>query len=144
MGRAKILLIVDESDGGASLLEACREAGSPLRVLSVEEALLQARRDPPHVLVVPQAQGEFGLFKDSLSPDISVLLAGPDEKAARGLISGWPAEFFIDYVPRPEEEIGRSRFIHALKMAAEHARLKQERGKIKDPPSGNRAVKGSR
>src|SRR4030042_1039832 len=143
MGRAKILLIVDESDGGASLLEACREAGSPLRVLSVEEALLQARRDPPHLLVLPQAQGEFVLFKDSLSPDISVLLAGPDEKAARGLISGWPSEFFIDSAPRPEEEMGRSRFIHALKMAAEHARLKQEREKIKDALSEIREIKGS-
>jgi diguanylate cyclase (GGDEF)-like protein len=143
MGELKILLLADNAEDGASLLEACREAGSPLRVQSVEEAVLQARRDPPHVLVVAQTQGQFRLFKDSLSPDISVLLTGPDEKAARDLISGWPAEFFIDYVPRPENESDRSRFIHTLKMAAEHARLKQERGKIRDALSEIREIKGS-
>jgi diguanylate cyclase (GGDEF)-like protein len=143
MGEAKILLIADESEGGPSLLEASREIGSPFLVQSVEEALQEARRDPPYVLVVPQAEGEFRLFRDSLSPEISVLLAGPDEKTARILISGWPAEFFVDYVPRPEKESDRSRFVHTLKIAAEHARLKQERGKMKDVLSEIREIKGS-
>jgi diguanylate cyclase (GGDEF)-like protein len=143
MGELKILLLADDSEDGVSLLEACRKAGSPLRVQSIEEAVLQARRDPPHVLVVAQTRGDFRLFKDSLSPNISVLLTGPDEKAARDLISGWPAEFFIDYVPRPEKEFVRNRFIHTLKMAAEHARLKQERGKIRDVLSEIREIKGS-
>jgi diguanylate cyclase (GGDEF)-like protein len=143
MGELKILLIADDSKDGVSLLDVWRDAGSPLRVQTAEEAVLQARRDPPHVLVVDQTLGEFRLFKGSLSPNISVLLMGPDEKAARDLISGWPAEFFIDYVPRPEKVSDRSRFIHSLKMAAEHARLKQERGKFRDVLSEIREIKGS-
>ena len=142
MGELKILLLADDSEDGASLLDTCREVGSPLRVQSVEEALLQVRRDPPHVLIVAHARGGFRLFKGSLSPDIAVLLTGPDEIAARDLISGWPAEFFIDYVPRPETEADRSRFIHTLKMAAEHARLKQDRGRIRDIYSEIREIKG--
>ena len=143
MGEIKILIFADDSKDGADLLDACREAGTPLRAQSVEEAVLEARRDPPHVLVVDQSKGDFRLFKDSLSPKTSVLLTGPDEKAARDLISGWPAGFFIDYVPRPEKESDRGRFIHTLKMAAEHARLKQERGKMRDVLSEIREIKGS-
>ncbi|OGD38064.1 MAG: hypothetical protein A2V45_00060 [Candidatus Aminicenantes bacterium RBG_19FT_COMBO_58_17] len=143
MGEIKILIFADDSKDGADLLDACREAGTPLRAQSVEEAVLEARRDPPHVLVVDQSKGDYRLFKDSLSPMTSVLLTGPDEKAARDLISGWPAGFFIDYVPRPEKESDRGRFIHTLKMAAEHARLKQERGKMRDVLSEIREIKGS-
>ena len=83
MGEIKILIFADDSKDGADLLDACREAGTPLRAQSVEEAVLEARRDPPHVLVVDQSKGDFRLFKDSLSPMTSVLLTGPDEKAAR-------------------------------------------------------------
>jgi diguanylate cyclase (GGDEF)-like protein len=142
MGELKILLLADDSEEGAFLLETCREVGSPLRAQSVEEALLQVRREPPHVLVVDHARGDFRLFKDSLFPKTSVLLTGPDEKAARDLISGWPAELFIDYVPRPKTEADRSRFIHSLKMAAEHARLKQDRGRINDIYTEIREIKG--
>jgi diguanylate cyclase (GGDEF)-like protein len=143
MGKSKILLVADNSKEATSLLDASKEAGSALPVHSIEEALEEARRDPPHVLVIPDTQGEFGLFKDTLSPDISVLLTGPDETAARGLISGWPAEFFIDYVPHPEKEPDRSRFIHTLKMAAGNARLKQEKARIKEVLSEIREIKGS-
>jgi hypothetical protein len=143
MGEPKILLFADDSEDEASLSEACREAGSPLLTHSLEEALLQARREPPHVLVVTQSQGDFRLFKDVLSPDTSVLLVGPDEKAARELIGGWPAGFFIDYVPPPKTESDRGRFRHTLAMAAEHARLRQESGKIRDALSEIQQIKGS-
>jgi diguanylate cyclase (GGDEF)-like protein len=142
MGELKILLLAYDSEVGTALLDTCREAGSPLQAQSVEEAILQARRDPPHVLVVDQTRGDFRLFKDSLSPNISVLLTGLDEKAARDLISGWPAEFFIDYIPRPVTGSDRSRFIHTLKIAAEHARLKQDQGRIRDIYSEIREIKG--
>jgi len=143
MGDTKILLFVDDYKNGDSVLDVCRAAGDTLRVDSVEEAVLQARRDPPHVLVVDQARGDFHLFKDALSPNTSVLLTGPDEKAARDLIGGWPAGFFVDFVPPPENEPDRSRFINSLKLAAEHARLKQERGKLRDVLSEIREIKGS-
>src|SRR4030067_1961826 len=142
MGEIKILIFADDSKDGADLLDACREAGTPLRAQSVEEAVLEARRDPPHVLVVDQSKGDYRLFKASLSPMTSVLLTGPDEKAARDLISGWPAGFFYDYMRRPEKESDRGRFIHTLEMGAEHARLKQERGKMRDVLSEIREIKG--
>jgi len=142
MGELKILLLADDSEDGGLLLDTCREVGSPSRVRTVEEVVVQSRRDPPHVLVIDHTRGDFRLFKDSLSPNISVLLTGPDEKAARELIGGWPDEFFIDYVPRPEKEPDRSRLIHTLRMAAEHARLKQDQVRIKDVYSEIRQIKG--
>jgi diguanylate cyclase (GGDEF)-like protein len=142
MGELKILLLPDDSESSGLLLDTCREVGSPSQIQTVEEVLAQSRRDPPHVLIVGHTRGEFELYKDSLSPNISVLLMGPDEKAARELIGGWPAEFFIDYVPGPAKEPDRSRLIHALRMAAEHARLKQDQAKIKEVYSEIRQIKG--
>jgi diguanylate cyclase (GGDEF)-like protein len=143
MGETKILVFVDYYPGVESVLEVCREAGTPLLVQTREEAVQEVRRDPPDVLVAAQSQGDFRLFKDSLSTDTSVLLTGPDEKAALDLINGWPAGFFIAYVPLPENETDRVRFAHSLKMAAEHARLKRERAKLKDVLTEVREIKGS-
>jgi len=143
MGKAKILLFSDESINGESLLAACREAGSPTLVRSLEEAASQVRRERPHVLIIPQARAEYSLYKDLILSDVSVLLAGRDEITARGRIADWPAEFFIDYVPLPETELARSRFLRTLKVAAEHARLKQERKKLSDVLSEIREIKGS-
>jgi len=142
MGEFKILLVADDSKDGALLLDICREVGSSLKVRSVDDAMLQAGRETPHVLVADQTRGDFRLYKGSLSPNISVLLTGPDERSARDLINGWPAEFFIDYMPWPVTEAYRSRFIHTLKIAAEYARLKQEQGRIKDVYSEIRQIKG--
>ena len=143
MGETKILVLVDFYPGAESILEVCQEAGTPFQAQTREEAVQEVRREPPDVLVAAQSQGDFRFFKDSLSPDTSVLLTGPDEKAALDLISGWPAGFFIDYVPLPENETDRVRFLHSLKMAAEHARLKHERGKLKEVLSEIREIKGA-
>ena len=142
MGDLKIYLFVENHEDGVFLADVCRGVGSPSALPSLEEAILQARRDPPHVLVVDQNWGDFRHFKGSLSPDIAVLLAGPYETAARDLIGGWPAGFFIDFVPRPDTEASRNRFVHTLRMAAEHARLKQDRGKIRDMYSEILKIKG--
>ena len=142
MGDLRIYIFVENQEEGASLADVCREVGSPSVIPSLEEVIVQARRDPPHVLILGQNHGDFRHFKGSLSPDVAVLLIGSYETAARGLFSGWPAAFFIDFAPRPDAEATRSRFVHTLRMAAEHARLKQDRGKIRDMYSEIREIKG--
>ena len=142
MGDLRIHIFVENQEEGVFLADVCREVGSPSIIPSLEEVIVRARRDPPHVLILDQNHGDFRHFKGSLSPDVAVLLIGSYETAARGLFSGWPAGFFIDFAPRPDAEATRSRFVHTLRMAAEHARLKQDRGKIRDMYSEIREIKG--
>jgi len=142
MGDLRIHIFVENQEEGVFLADVCREVGSPSIIPSLEEVIVRARRDPPHVLILDQNHGDFRHFKGSLSPDVAVLLIGSYETAARGLFSGWPPGFFIDFAPRPDAEATRSRFVHTLRMAAEHARLKQDRGKIRDMYSEIREIKG--
>jgi diguanylate cyclase (GGDEF)-like protein len=142
MGDLRILVCVENQEEAAFLTDVCGEVGSSTVVPSLEEVILRARRNPPHVLVLDQYRGDFWHFKNCLSPDVAVLLTGPYEAAARDLILGWPAEFFVDFLPRPESDAARSRFVHTLRMAAGHARLKQDRARIKDMYAEFREVKG--
>ena len=142
MGDVRILIFVENREEAAFLADVCREVGSPSFAASLEEVIVQVRRDPPLALLLDQNQGDFRHFSGCLTPDIAVVLTGPYETAARGLFSGWPAEYFIDFVPRPDSEASRSRFVHTLKLAAEHARLKQDRSKLRDMYSEVREIKG--
>jgi diguanylate cyclase (GGDEF)-like protein len=141
MGDLKIHIFVENHEDDVLLADVCRSVGTPLAFPSLEEALVGARRERPHVLVVDQNRGDFRHLKGSLSPDTAVLLFGAYETAARALIGGWPADYFVDFVPRPDTEASRSRFVHSLRLAAEHARLKQDRGKIGEIYSEIREIK---
>jgi diguanylate cyclase (GGDEF)-like protein len=141
MGDLNIYIFVENHEDDVLLADVCRSVGTPLAFPSLEEALVGARRERPHVLVVDQNRGDFRHLKGSLSPDTAVLLVGAYETAARALIGGWPADYFVDFVPRPDTEASRSRFVHSLRLAAEHARLKQDRSKIGEMYSEIREIK---
>lgn len=142
MAEIKTLVLSPNPEDRILFPELCRDLGPVRQAGSVEDAARQLQSDPPHVLVTDQSLGDFRLYKKHLSPRTSVLLTGPDEKAAREAIVSWPAEFFLDYVPRPQTEADRDRFLRSLKRAAEHARLKQEETRIRDVYSEVREIKG--
>ncbi|MFZ2054016.1 MAG: diguanylate cyclase [Candidatus Aminicenantales bacterium] len=142
MAEIKTLVFSPHPEDRIAFPDLCRDLGPVRQAGSVEDAVLQIQSDPPHILIVDQFLGNSGLYKAHLSPGTSVLLTGPDEKTARETILSWPAEFFIDYVPRPQTEADRARFLRTLKRAAEHARLKQEEARIRNIYSEIREIKG--
>jgi len=142
MAEIKILILSPNPEDRISFPDLCRDLGPVRQAGSVEDAAFQIQCDPPHILIIDQFLGNFGLFKAYLSPRTSVLLTGADEKTARETMLSWPAEFFLDYVPRPQTEADRDRFIGALKRAAAHARLKHEETRLRDIYSEIREIKG--
>jgi diguanylate cyclase (GGDEF)-like protein len=93
------------------------------------------------VLIADPDLAAFSSFQGLLSPTTSLLLSGHDEKAGREVAGGWPADFYVDFAPLPATETERDRFLRALKIAAEHARLKAEQDKIKGIYSEIREIK---
>jgi diguanylate cyclase (GGDEF)-like protein len=141
MHEIKILIVSGNSDDRAVFSDLCQQTGTPLQAQSVEEAVPHFQGDRPHVLIGDQSLADFHLFKDVISPQTSVLLTGPDERSARELAGRWPAEFYVDYVPCPQTNGERLRFLQALRRAVEHARLKREQTRIKDVYSEIREIK---
>ncbi|MBN2408149.1 MAG: diguanylate cyclase [Candidatus Aminicenantes bacterium] len=122
--------------------DLCRDLGTVRQAGSVEAAAPELQNDPPDVLIAEQSLGDFGHYEGRLSPRTSVLLTGPDERAARETIVAWPAEFFLDYVPRPQTEPEKERFRRTLSRAVEHARLKSEEKRLKEIYSEILEIKG--
>jgi diguanylate cyclase (GGDEF)-like protein len=141
MQKIKILILSGNPDDRSFLAGLCQEAGSPLPAQSIEEAARHSQGDPPHVLISDQSLGDFLRLKDFLRPQTSILLTGPDEMSARQAAARWPAEFYVDYTPRPQTDDERLLFVQSLKRAAEHSRLKREQARIKDVYSEIREIK---
>lgn len=142
MDVVKFLVLSPNPDDSIVFSDLCRDIGPVRRTKSVESAVPELQNDPPDVLIADESQGDFRLYKGRLSPRTSVLLTGPDERAAREAILSWPAEFFLDYVPRPQTELQKERFRRVLNRAVEYSRLKSEEKRLKDIYSEIREIKG--
>ncbi len=142
MADTKILILSPNPEDRISFHDQCRSLGPVRQAGTIEDAARALESDPPHVLIAHQQLGDFRLYKKQLTPGTSVLLTGPDERTAREIGISWPAEYFLDYVPRPKTEADRDRFLRTLERAAEHARLKREGDRIKDIYSEIREIKG--
>jgi hypothetical protein len=142
MAEIKILILTSNPADRIIFSDLCGGLGPVRKAKSIEDAALQIQSEPPHVLLADQFLGNFDPYKPYLSPGTSILLTGPDEKTARETILSWPAEFFLDYVPRPRTEADRDLFLRALKRAAAHARLKHEETRVRDVYSEIREIKG--
>ncbi len=142
MAEIKILIISSNPAYRISFLDLCRDLGPVRQAKSIDDAARQLQSDPPHVLVADQFLADFRLYEEHLSPWTSVLLTGPDEKAARETILSWPAEFFLDYAPPPQTEDGRDRVLRTIQRAAAHAHLKREVTRVGNIYSEIREIKG--
>ncbi len=142
MAEIKILIISSNPAYRISVLDLCRDLGPVRQAKSIDDAARQLQSDPPHVLVADQFLADFRLYEEHLSPWTSVLLTGPDEKAARETILSWPAEFFLDYAPPPQTEDGRDRVLRTIQRAAAHAHLKREVTRVGNIYSEIREIKG--
>lgn len=119
------ILLLDQKSEELELLEIISQGtGALFKARSLEEAAFLAQHTELRVLVIDQTLADYPALKDFISPRISVLVIGKDEKAARELTSAWPADFFIDFAPFPSIDKDRERYGRALKKAAEHAHLK--------------------
>ncbi|MGB7296761.1 MAG: diguanylate cyclase [Candidatus Aminicenantales bacterium] len=142
MAEIKTLIFSSNPDDRIAFPDLCRDLGPVRQSGSIEDAARELQNNPPDILIAEQSLGNFRLYEGRLSPRTSVLLTGPDERAARETIVSWPAEFFLDYVPRPQTEADRDRFLRTLNRAADYTRLKHEERRLKDIYSEIREIKG--
>lgn len=125
------ILLYDSDAGRRELLRRlCQGIGTVHAATTAEEALSLAIRVEVDVLLVPETRAAFSSLKDFLTPKSSVLVVLEEEASAARLLSGWPSEYFVDFIALPVEEQARVRFRRLLLKAAEHARLKRELEKL--------------
>jgi diguanylate cyclase (GGDEF)-like protein len=121
---SRILLLNKKLDEREMLQPLCRKMGIVRMAMShAETAILAAHRDLD-ILVADSSLADYAGLSAILTPKTSILITGPDEKAAGYKIHGWPADYYVDFSPLPADEKDAARFSRALDRAAEHARLK--------------------
>ncbi len=130
MGDEKILLLNKNSEQIAFLSSLVQEIGPVETSQFPEEAASLAAGAPLNVLIVEQSLADSSRLKESLSPKTSLLITGESEAAAREIIKGWPADYFIDFAPVPSTDQDKEGFLRAVKIAAEYSRLKYELERI--------------
>ena len=122
----KILLLSNNPE----IIELITSLGQEIGPVGVSRSLMEAASLATgtrlNVLIVDQSFANSSPLKEVLSPKTSLLLTGDNEAAAREIIKGWPADFFIDFAPVPSTDRDKERFLGAVKKAAEHSRLKHE------------------
>jgi len=141
MGEEKIFLL-NENPGQITLFSSLLQDIGPAEIAgSPEKAVAFAAKTDLNVLIADQSLAEASRLKEALTPKTSLLITGNDEPAAREIIKGWPADFFIDFVPVPVTDKDKERFLRAVKKAAEYSRLKYELEKLSSQKPSSERIK---
>jgi diguanylate cyclase (GGDEF)-like protein len=141
MGDEKILLL-NENPGQITLFSSLLQDIGPAEIAeSPEKAVSCAAKTDLNVLIADESLVEASRLKEVITPKTSLVITGNDEAAAREIIKGWRADFFIDFVPVPSTDEDKERFLRTVKKAAEYSRVKYELEKLSSQKPSSERIK---